>query len=115
MFKWFSLFYLLLNFKEYVLADPKLTEWTGLGFNYYLRLLLSLGAVLGIIYLVGQLFKYKVAQKKSNSVLKVIDKLYLEQGVSLYLVKAWNSMWVIGVGNKEIKLIENVGKTDSKK
>jgi len=44
--------------------------------------------------------------------LRVIYKIYLEQGVSLYIIKILDSNWLIGVGNKEIKLIEKLGKID---
>ena len=111
MLKWVSLLYFILNFTGNCLAESKLAEGTGVGLGYYVRLLLSLGFILAIIYIAGQVFRVKLSQKDNNKVMKVVERLCLEQGVSLYIIKAWDDMWVVGVGNKDIKIIEKIGES----
>lgn len=112
MLRWNLIFFLLLGFPKSCFAVSKLAEGTGIGWYYYIKLFLSLGLILGIIYLLAYFLKTNLPQQNNVKSLKIADKIYLEHGVSLYLVKIIDNIWVIGVGNKEIKLIEKLQNTD---
>ncbi|MFH1429799.1 MAG: flagellar biosynthetic protein FliO [Candidatus Margulisiibacteriota bacterium] len=70
-----------------------------------LRLYFVLFVLIGIIFYFARYFQKNIQAPVTRS-LQVIEKLPLETGVSIYRIKAGANQLLIGVGNKQITLLE---------
>ena len=74
---------------------------------YYIKAILSLLFILGVLYAV--LWWVKKFQKiKYASEMKIIDKLALSPGVSLMVVQIKGDSYVAGVSGKELSLLRKI-------
>jgi flagellar biogenesis protein FliO len=112
MLRCFFVLFILLSSQRECICLPKLSGGPQISWLYYVKVLVFLGLIIGFLYLLYFILKVNIPQQDRIKMLRVIDKIYLEQGVSLYIIKILDSNWLIGVGNKEIKLIEKLGKID---
>ena len=82
------------------------------GLAYYFQIFGSLILVLGIVFFASKLLKFKV-RKKSTGLSRIVDFLAIEPQVSVYKLLIDGEHYVVGVGNKQIVLLNNNSQTSS--
>ncbi len=75
--------------------------------GYYIQALLSLAAVMGILYAFLKLTKSYHA-KQYRGEMKIIDRITLDQGVSLMIVEVRNRHLLMSVAGKQLNLLERL-------
>lgn len=76
--------------------------------GYVMQVLISLGIVLALIYLVA---KYVLPRMKVNApgrLIQVLDRIFLEPGVSAYVLKVGKSAWLVATSNKQVTKIDKL-------
>lgn len=74
--------------------------------GYIIQLLFSLLVVFGFLYVTAKYFLPKIKTNSKSEHITIVDKLSIEPQVSLYIVKAAKSSWLISVSNKSVALID---------
>ncbi|MFC1478266.1 flagellar biosynthetic protein FliO [Candidatus Margulisiibacteriota bacterium] len=74
-----------------------------------LRLYFVLFILIGVIFYFTRYFQKNIQVPEDKS-LQIIEKLPLEPGVSVYILKAGADQLLLGVGNKQITLLEKNNK-----
>ena len=73
----------------------------------YLRLFLSLSFLFGILY-IGLKLSSKWQRKRYSGDITIVDRLGVDSGVSVLLIKVKDKEYLIGVGGKELHLITEI-------
>lgn len=74
---------------------------------YYVKLFVSLSIIVGILTLLSRLSK-TFYQKKYSGSISVLDRLGLDVGVALLVVKIENQKYLMSVGGKDVKLLKEL-------
>jgi flagellar biosynthetic protein FliO len=74
---------------------------------YYIKAILSLALVLGILYALNWWIR-KYQKTPLNSQMKVVDRVGLAPGVSLVMVQIKDTQYIAGVSGKELTLLRKL-------
>jgi len=75
--------------------------------GYYIKALLSLGAILGILYAILRVSK--LAHKRQYlGEMKVIDQLPLDTNVRLVIVQVRDHQLLLSISSKEVQVLEKL-------
>ena len=77
-------------------------------FGYIMQVFFSLAIVLLFIYVTTKFLLPKFKFTNSGKYINIIDRVYLEPNVSLYVVQVGAKKWLLGVGQKSISRIEKL-------
>jgi len=78
---------------------------------YYIKLFISLAVIVGVLSLILKLSK-SFHQKKYSGSISIIDRLGVDIGVTLLVVKIKNQTFLMSVGGKDIKLLKELEEND---
>tara|TARA_A100001015_G_C15042734_1_gene740921 strand:- start:2251 stop:2499 length:249 start_codon:yes stop_codon:yes gene_type:complete len=78
-----------------------------MGIEYYLQVL-AVFSVLGGVLFVAYRFSLHYKQRIFSGDLKLIDRLVVDKGVSLVLVKHRESVFFLGISQKNISTIKEI-------
>lgn len=73
--------------------------------SYYVQVIVSLGILAGVLYGVLRFTKYAQKAKYTEDI-KVIDRVPLNQSVSLLIVKVKDKEYLLGVSGKDVQILE---------
>ncbi len=78
--------------------------------SYYIKAIFSLAVVLGVLYVILRASR-ALHKHHFSGEMKVIDRLALEQGVSLVIVKVRNQELLVSLAGKELKILDKLGES----
>lgn len=88
-----------------------LTNSAGIPITYYVQVILTLGALLGILAITMRLTKF-YKTKKYTSEIKLVDRLPIDNNVFLLIVEANDSRYFLSLANKVITVLDKYQKND---
>jgi flagellar biogenesis protein FliO len=74
---------------------------------YYIKLFVTLIIIIGVLALVTRVSK-RFHQKKFSGCISVIDRLGVDVGVALLVVKVEEKKFLMSIGGKDIKLLKDI-------
>lgn len=77
-------------------------------FGYIIQVAISLAVVLGLIYLTSRYLLPRLQVNPKGKILEVLDRVGLEPQVTAYILKFKKTIYVVGVSNKNISLIDKL-------
>ncbi|MFC1596247.1 flagellar biosynthetic protein FliO [Candidatus Margulisiibacteriota bacterium] len=93
------------------LAIISMLLWTGTGksttYIAVLKLYTGMFVLMGAAFYLIKYFKGNLPKTKSQS-LTIDEKVVLEPGVSIYVLKHQKQQWLVGVGNKQIAMLDKL-------
>jgi flagellar biogenesis protein FliO len=75
-------------------------------FGYIVQVAISLAIVLGLIYLTSRYILPRLQVNPKGKLLEVLDRVGLEPQVTAYVLKFKKNIYVVGVSNKNVSLID---------
>ena len=76
--------------------------------GYLLQLVVSLGIVVGLIYVSAKFLLPKLQLPSSGSMIQVLDRVGIEPQVSAYVISAYGKTYLVAVSNKNVTLIDKL-------
>lgn len=73
----------------------------------YVKLVLALAFLFGILYGFLRLSRYAQSRKFSGD-MEIVDRLGLDTGLGLYIVRIREKDYLISIGNKQITLLKEL-------
>lgn len=77
-------------------------------FGYIMQVAISLLVVLGLIYLTSKYLLPRLQVNPKGKLLEVLDRVGLEPQVTAYVLKFKKNLYVVGVSNKNVSLIDKL-------
>lgn len=77
-------------------------------FGYIVQVTISLLVVLGLIYLTSRYLLPRLQVNPKGKLLEVLDRVGLEPQVTAYVLKFKKNLYVVGVSNKNVSLIDKL-------
>lgn len=84
-------------------------------FSVILRLIASLGLIIGLLMMILKYGGSKLKEYQSNKYIKIIDKTSLNKDASLEVVKIGEEAFVISVTKDRVEILKEVKKEDIEK
>jgi len=82
-----------------------LTNSSGIPITYYVQIILTLIALLGILVVTMRLTKF-YKTKKYSSEIKIVDRLPIDNNVFLFIVEANDSRYFLSCANKTVTVLD---------
>jgi flagellar biogenesis protein FliO len=77
-------------------------------FGYIVQVTISLLVVLGLIYLTSRYLLPRLQVNPKGKLLEVLDRVGLEPQVTAYVLKFKKNLYVVGVSNKNVSLLDKL-------
>ena len=77
-------------------------------FGYIVQVAISLAIVLGLIYLTSRFLLPRLQVNPKGKLLEVLDRVGLEPQVTAYVLKFKKNIYVVGVSNKNVSLLDKL-------
>lgn len=90
----------------------KLQKTPVVTFGYIIQVVISLAIVLALIYLTLKYILPRLQVKPRGKLLEVADRIGLEPGVSAYIIKVKDQVYILAVSSKNIELIDKLPAQD---
>jgi flagellar biogenesis protein FliO len=74
---------------------------------YYAQVIFVLLIILGVLFFALKFSKF-VQKKKYSGEIQEIDRLAVDNGVTLFVIKVGEQKYFLSVGGKEVKLLEKL-------
>ncbi len=74
---------------------------------YYLKTLVSLGAILSVLYIILKVSKSYFKHQYTGE-MKILDRLQIDQQAAILIIQVRNENYLISLANKQVQVIEKL-------
>ena len=77
-------------------------------FGYILQVFISLAVIIGFIYLLGRYVLPRLKVNSSGSLIKVVDRVYLDPQIGAYILKVGQAAWLVVASKQQVVKIDKI-------